>query len=109
MPVFHHDLLLHVQAARVEDLQAFVLSSPLHVSRQLVVHLEDLAEDVLVDLDVVVAVVDLEAGHRVVDVDLGHRVGVVDEVKKLIDFCSISCGFIPHCDNFYPALDSFSI
>ena len=99
MPVFRHNLLLQVQAARVEDFQAFVLSSPLHVSRQLVVHLQDLAEDVVVDLDVVVAVVDLDAGHRVVDLDLGHRLGVVDEVKQLIDFvqvmllhlCSITC------------------
>ena len=79
LPVFHHNLiLLQVQAACVEDFQTSVPSSPLHVSRQLVVHLQDLTEDVVaVDIDVVVAVVDLDA----VDLDLGHRLGVVDEVK----------------------------
>ena len=93
MPVFQRDLIL--QEALVGEFQnAFVPSSPLHVSRKLVVDLQDLTQDVVaVDLDVVVAVADLDIGHRVVDLDLaghrvgvvdldlGHRVGVVDEVK----------------------------
>ena len=110
LPVLHHYFILQTDAL-VEKSQTFVPSFvPLHVSRQLTVHLQDLTQDVVaVDLDVVVAVadldlagyrvVDLHLGHHVVDLHLGHLVGVADEVKKLVDFvqeillhfCSISC------------------
>ena len=116
LPVLHHYFILQTDTL-VEKSQTFVPSFvPLHVSRQLAVHLQDLTQDVVaVDLDVVVAVANLDlAGHRVVDLHLGHHVvdlhlghlvgdlhhiGVADEVKKLVDFvqemllyfCSLSC------------------
>ena len=110
LPVLHRNFILQTDTL-VEKSQTFVPSFvPLHVFRQLAVHLQDLTQDVVaVDLDVVVAVadldlaghrvVDLHLGHHVVDLHLGHLVGVADEVKKLVDFvqemllyfCSISC------------------